>query len=41
MFPTTRIDFRDGRDLEENSGRFALSEYKAFEKLDEQFFTKP
>jgi hypothetical protein len=41
MWPTHRLDRRDGMDLEENSGRFELSEYQAHDKLDEQSLTRP
>lgn len=41
MWPTSRIDRRDGMDLEENSGRFELGEYQARDKLDEQSLAKP
>lgn len=41
MWPTTRLDRRDGKDLEENSGRFELSEFKAHDKLDEKSLAKP
>ena len=44
MWPTTRLDRRDGQDLEENSGRFELSEFQALDKLEEsslEALTKP
>jgi len=41
MWPTNRIDRRDGEDLEENSGRFELSEFQAFDKLEESSLAKP
>lgn len=41
MWPTNRLDRRDGMDLEENSGRFELSEFKAHDKLDETYLAKP
>ena len=34
MWPTNRLDRRDGMDLEENSGRFELSEFQAHDKLE-------
>jgi len=41
MWPTNRLDRRDGMDLEENSGRFELSEYQAHDKLEEKSLAKP
>lgn len=41
MWPTNRLDRRDGMDLEENSGRFELSEYQAHEKLEETSLARP
>jgi hypothetical protein len=41
MWPTSRIDRRDNRDLDENSGRFELSEFQAREKLEEGSLAKP
>lgn len=41
MWPTSRLDRRDGKDLEENSGRFELSDYQAHDKLDEKSLAKP
>ncbi|MFO0810338.1 MAG: hypothetical protein U0746_17075 [Gemmataceae bacterium] len=41
MWPTTRLDRRDGMDLEENSGRFELSDFQAHTKLDEKSLAKP
>jgi hypothetical protein len=41
MWPTNRLDRRDGMDLEENSGRFALSDYLAHDKLEEKLLTRP
>ena len=41
LWPTTRLDRRDGMDLEENSGRFELSEFRGLEKLDEKSFVRP
>lgn len=41
MFPTKRIDRRDGMDLEENSGLFELSEYQPHDKLDEKSLARP
>ena len=41
MWPTIRLDRRDGMDLEENSGRFELSEYQAVGKLEESSLTRP
>lgn len=41
MWPTSRLDRRDGMDLEENSGRFELSEFQARDKLEEGFLAKP
>ena len=41
MWPTNRLDRRDGMDLEENSGRFELSEFQAVDKLDESSLARP
>ena len=41
MWPTSRLDRRDGMDLEENSGRFELSEFQALDKLDESSLARP
>jgi hypothetical protein len=41
MWPTIRLDRRDGMDLEENSGRFELSEYQAHDKLEENSLARP
>jgi hypothetical protein len=41
MWPTNRLDRRDGQDLEENSGRFALSEFQALGKLAESSLARP
>ena len=41
MWPTNRLDRRDGRDLEEDSGRFALSEFQADDKLEEKSLARP
>jgi hypothetical protein len=41
MWPTSRLDRRDGMDLEENTGRFELSEFQAHDKLDEKLLAKP
>lgn len=41
LWPTQRLDRRDGMDLEENSGRFELSEVQAHNKLDEKTLAKP
>jgi hypothetical protein len=41
MWPTKRIDQRDGMDLEENSGRFELSEFQAHDKLEESALARP
>lgn len=41
MWPTSRIDRRDGKDLEEDSGRFELSDYQAHAKLEENALAKP
>jgi hypothetical protein len=41
MWPTSRLDRRDGMDLEENTGRFELSEYQAHDKLEEKSLTRP
>jgi hypothetical protein len=41
MWPTGRIDRRDGMDLEENTGRFELREFQAHDKLDEKLLAKP
>jgi hypothetical protein len=41
MWPTSRIDRRDGMDLEEDSGRFELGEFQALDKLEETSLAKP
>jgi hypothetical protein len=41
MWPTNRLDRRDGMDLEENSGRFELSDFKAHDKLEEESLARP
>jgi hypothetical protein len=41
MWPTSRLDRRDGKDLEENSGRFELSEFRALDKLEEKSLARP
>ena len=41
MWPTVRIDRRDNRDLDENSGRFELSDFQAREKVDEAALARP
>jgi hypothetical protein len=41
MWPTSRLDRRDGMDLEEDSGRFELSEFQAHDKLDENSLARP
>lgn len=41
MWPTNRLDRRDGKDLEENSGRFELSEFQAVGKLEESSLARP
>ena len=41
MWPTNRLDRRDGKDLEENSGRFELSEFQAHDKLEESSLARP
>ena len=41
MWPTNRLDRRDGMDLEENSGRFELSEHQPRDKLEEGSLAKP
>ena len=41
LWPTNRLDRRDGQDLEENSGRFALSEFQALDKLAESSLATP
>jgi hypothetical protein len=41
MWPTTRIDRRDNRDLDENSGRFELSEFQARERVEEATLARP
>ena len=41
MWPTNRLDRRDGKDLEENSGRFELSEFQAHDKLEEKSLARP
>jgi hypothetical protein len=41
MWPTNRLDRRDGMDLEENSGRFELSEFRAHDKIEEKLLVRP
>lgn len=41
MWPTSRIDRRDGKDFDENSGRFELSEFQAHNKLEEKSLARP
>lgn len=41
MWPTLRLDRRDGQDLEEYSGRFELSEFQALDKLTESSLARP
>jgi hypothetical protein len=41
MWPTIRLDRRDGMDLEENSGRFELSEFQAVGKLEDSSLARP
>jgi hypothetical protein len=41
MWPTSRLDRRDAMDLEEDSGRFELSEFQAHDKLDEKSLARP
>jgi hypothetical protein len=41
MWPTKRIDKRDGKDLDEGSGKVEMSDFQAIEKLDEKLFIKP
>lgn len=41
MWPTSRLDRRDGMDLEESSGRFELSGYQAHSKLEENSLARP
>jgi hypothetical protein len=41
MWPTHRLDRRDGMDLEENSGHFELSEFQALDKLEESSLARP
>jgi len=41
LWPTLRLDRRDGRDLEENAGRFELSDFQAQDKLDGSSLAKP
>ena len=41
MWSTIRLDRRDGQDLEENSGRFELSEFQAVGKLEESSLARP
>jgi hypothetical protein len=41
MWPTNRLDRRDGMDLEENSGRFELSEFQALDELNESTLARP
>lgn len=41
MWPTVRLNRRDGMDLEENSGRFEQSDFQALDKLEEKSLAKP
>lgn len=41
LWPTLRLDRRNGQDLEENSGRFELTEYAARDKLAESSLARP
>ena len=41
MWPTNRLDRRDGMDLEEKSGRFELSDFQAHDRLEEKSLAKP
>jgi hypothetical protein len=41
MWPTIRLDRRDGQDLEEKSGRFELSEFQAVGRVEESSLAKP
>lgn len=41
MWATSRVDRRDGTDLDENSGRFELSDFRASDKLEEAALAKP
>lgn len=41
LWPTNRLDRRDGADLEENSGRFELSDFQAHDELKEMSMARP
>jgi hypothetical protein len=41
MWPTSRLDRRDGMDLEANSGRFELRDFQAHDKLEEKSLARP
>lgn len=41
MWPTSRLDRKDGMDLEENSGRFELSDFQAHDKVEAKSLAKP
>ena len=41
MWPTNRLDRRDGKDLEEDSGRFELSAFQAHDKLEVTSLARP
>lgn len=41
LWPTSRLDRRDGMDLEENSGRFELSGFQAHDKVEEKSLARP
>jgi hypothetical protein len=41
LWPTNRLDRRDGMDLEENAGSFELSNFQALDKLDEAALARP
>lgn len=41
LWPTNRLDRRNGKDLDENAGRFELKDFQAHDKLDETSLAKP
>lgn len=41
MWPTKRLDKRDGMELESGAGKYELSDYQALDTLDENLFAKP
>ena len=40
-WPTKRLDKKDGKDLDDNAGRFELSDYRPLEKVEAATFARP